>query len=113
NSLLWNGDGQFSLCSRAEPMDFFYRNGEGDEVVFVHEGSGTLETIFGDLSYREGDYIVIPRGTTYRFGGAGPERHLVFESPGQFEIPSRYRNESGQLLEHAPYYHRDIHAPTE
>jgi homogentisate 1,2-dioxygenase len=111
--LMWNDDVEIALCRPAERMDFFYRNGEGDEVVFVHEGSGTLETIFGDLSYREGDYIVIPRGTTYRFAGAGPERHLVFESPGQFEIPSRYRNEYGQLLEHAPYYHRDIHAPTE
>ena len=52
-------------------MDFFYRNGEGDEVIFVHEGSGTLETIFGDVPYREGDYVVIPRGTTYRFADGG------------------------------------------
>ena len=48
-------------------MDYFFRNGEGDEVVFVHEGSGVLETIFGDVPYKEGDYVVIPRGTTYRF----------------------------------------------
>ena len=53
-------------------MDFFYRNGEGDEVIFVHEGTGTLETIFGDLPYREGDYVVVPRGTTYRFAAEGP-----------------------------------------
>jgi homogentisate 1,2-dioxygenase len=63
--------------------------------------------------YREGDYIVIPRGTTYRFANGRPERHLVFESPGLIEIPRRYRNEYGQLLEHAPFYHRDIHPPTE
>jgi homogentisate 1,2-dioxygenase len=94
-------------------MDFFYRNGEGDEVIFVHEGSGTLETIFGDLPYREGDYVVVPRGTTYRFAAEGAQRHLVFESPGLIEIPARYRNEYGQLLEHAPYYHRDIHPPVE
>jgi homogentisate 1,2-dioxygenase len=93
-------------------MQGFYRNGEGDEVVFVHEGSGTLETIFGDVPYKEGDYVVIPRGTTYRFAPKGPQRHLVFESPGLIEIPRRYRNEYGQLLEHAPYYHRDIHPPT-
>src|SRR5712664_712180 len=55
---------------------------EGDEVVFVHEGSGVLETIFGDVPYKEGDYIVIPRGTTYRFQPKGSQRHLVFESPG-------------------------------
>jgi homogentisate 1,2-dioxygenase len=117
-------------------MDYFFRNGEGDEVIFVHEGSGTLETIFGDLPYKEGDYVVVPRGTTYRFrpqagsvggkaagarpedraasGGAGGEqRYLVFETPGLIEIPRRYRNQYGQLIEGAPYYHRDIHPPTE
>ena len=61
---------------------YFFRNGEGDEVIFVHEGSGTLETIFGDLPYRDGDYVVVPRGTTYRFRPEGPQRHLVFETPG-------------------------------
>src|SRR4029453_14798199 len=111
--LMWNQDVEISLARPTERMEFFYRNGEGDEGVFVHEGSGTLETIFGDVPYREGDYIVIPRGTTYRFANGGPERHLVFESPGLVEIPPRYRNEDGQLLEHAPFYHRDIHPPTE
>ena len=62
-------------------MDEFFRNGEGDEVIFVHEGDGTLETIFGDVPYGEGDYIVIPRGTTYRFRPEGEQRYLVFESP--------------------------------
>ena len=78
----------------------------------LRRGSGTLETIFGDLPYREGDYIVIPRGTTY----GSPRRraaYVVFTSPGLIEIPRRYRNEYGQLLEHAPYYHRDIHPPLE
>ena len=60
--LMWNNDVEISLARPNKEMDFFYRNGEGDEVIFVHEGSGTLETIFGDLPYREGDYIVIPRG---------------------------------------------------
>jgi homogentisate 1,2-dioxygenase len=109
---MWNEDVEISLCRPTEGMQGFYRNGEGDEVVFVHEGSGTLETIFGDVPYKEGDYVVIPRGTTYRFAPEGPQRHLVFESPGLIEIPRRYRNEYGQLLEHAPYYHRDIHPPT-
>ncbi len=111
--LMWNEDVEISLCRPAETMDSFYRNGEGDEVVFVHEGKGTLETIFGNVPYRDGDYVVIPRGTTYRFAPEGPQRHLVFESPGLIEIPRRYRNHYGQLLEHAPYYHRDIHPPTE
>ena len=69
-------------------MEGFYRNGEGDEVVFVHEGSGTLETIFGDVPYKEGDYVVIPRGTTYRFAPEGEQRHLVFESPGPDRDPA-------------------------
>src|SRR5919198_4376390 len=111
--LMWNADVEIALCRPSQPMEFFYRNGEGDEVVFVHEGSGTLETIFGDLPYKEGDYVVIPRGTTYRLVPDGEQRYLVFTSPGLIEIPRRYRNEYGQLLEHAPYYHRDIHAPTE
>ena len=110
--LMWNGDVEISLCRPSEEMDYHYRNGEGDEVVFVHEGEGTLETIFGDLPYKSGDYVVIPRGTTYRFVADGPQRHLVFESPGLIEIPRHYRNEYGQLLEHAPYYHRDMHPPT-
>ena len=111
--LMWNTDVEISLCRPAQGMDFFYRNGEGDEVVFVHEGEGVLETIFGDLPYRGGDYIVIPRGTTYRFADGAGARFVVFESPGLIEIPRRYRNEYGQLLEHAPYYHRDLHPPTE
>src|SRR5216684_718291 len=58
---------EISLCRPTAKMDYFFRNGEGDEVVFVHEGSGVLETIFGNVPYKEGDYVVIPRGTTYRF----------------------------------------------
>jgi homogentisate 1,2-dioxygenase len=111
--LMWNADVEIALCRPATGMDGFYRNGEGDEVIFVHEGSGTLETIFGDLAYAPGDYLVVPRGTTYRFAPTGPQRHLVFASPGLIEIPRRYRNEYGQLLEHAPYYTRDIHPPSE
>ena len=112
-TLMWNDDVEISLCRPSEPMDYFFRNGEGDEVIFVHEGSGTLETIFGDLPYKDGDYVVVPRGTTYRFRPEGEQRHLVFETPGLIEIPRRYRNQYGQIVEGAPYYHRDIHPPTE
>src|SRR4051794_14422161 len=98
--LMWNGDVEISLARPEHEMQGFYRNGEGDEVIFVHEGSGTLETIFGDVPYKGGDYVVVPRGTTYRLVADGPQRHLVFESPGLIEIPRRYRNEYGQLLEH-------------
>jgi homogentisate 1,2-dioxygenase len=111
--LMWNDDVEISLCRPVEEMNYYFRNGEGDEVIFVHEGTGTLETIFGDVPYKEGDYVVVPRGTTYRFRPEGEPRYLVFESPGLIEIPRRYRNEYGQLLEHAPFYHRDIHPPTD
>ena len=110
---MWNADVEISLCRPTERMDYFFRNGEGDEVIFVHEGSGTLETIFGELPYKDGDYVVVPRGTTYRFRPEGEQRYLVFETPGLIEIPRRYRNQYGQILEGAPYYHRDIHPPTE
>ncbi|MGH3135764.1 MAG: homogentisate 1,2-dioxygenase [Gaiellaceae bacterium] len=112
-TLMWNQDVEISLCRPESQMNYFFRNGEGDEVIFVHEGRGTLETIFGDVPYSDGDYVVIPRGTTYRLVPEGPQRYLVFETPGLIEIPRRYRNQYGQILEGAPYYHRDIHPPTE
>ncbi len=112
-TLMWNADVEISLCRPESSMDYFFRNGEGDEVIFVHEGTGTLETTFGDVPYKDGDYLVVPRGTTYRFRPTGPQRYLVFETPGLIEIPRRYRNQYGQILEGAPYYHRDIHPPTE
>jgi homogentisate 1,2-dioxygenase len=110
---MWNDDVEISFCRPERSMDYFFRNGEGDEVIFVHEGHGTLETTFGDVPYKDGDYIVVPRGTTYRFMPEGPQRYLVFETPGLIEIPRRYRNEYGQIMEGAPYYHRDIHPPTD
>ena len=113
--LMWNNDVEVSLARPTTPMEGFYRNGEGDEVIFVHEGAGVIETILGDLPYREGDYVVIPRGITYRWRPVGdrPERHLVFTSPGLIVIPKRYRSTYGQLLEHAPFSNRDLHGPTD
>lgn len=113
--LAWNADVDVWIARPDRSMDGFYRNGEGDEVVFVHEGSGTVETILGDLPYRPGDYLVVPRGITYRFrhDGGAPQRHVVFTSPGLIEVPRRYRNQYGQLLEHAPFSNRDLHPPTE
>jgi homogentisate 1,2-dioxygenase len=113
--LMWNDDVEIHFARPDSRMEGFYRNGEGDEVIFVHEGAGTVETTLGDVPYKPGDYITVPRGITYRFvpDGDGPERHLVFVSPGLIEIPRRYRNEYGQLLEDAPFYNRDLHPPVE
>jgi homogentisate 1,2-dioxygenase len=110
--LMWNSDIEVSLCRPDEEAESFFRNGEGDEVVFVSEGSGTLETVFGELPFREHDYVVIPRGTTYRFVlDETPQTWLVFHTPGEIETPNRYRNRYGQLLESAPFSQRDFHPP--
>jgi len=110
--LLFNDDVEIAICKPAHELGAFYRNGEGDEVLFVHEGSGVVETIFGTLPYARHDYVVIPRGTTYRVRmDEGPQTWLTFHTPGEIETPNRYRNRYGQLLEHAPYSQRDFHPP--
>lgn len=109
--LLFNDDVVMSISKPTEPMGYFYRNGEADEVLFVHEGEGKLETIFGVLPYRKGDYLVIPMGTTYRVVTESESKFLVIESFSAVKSPKRYRNEHGQLLEHSPFYERDIRPP--
>ena len=109
--LQFNNDVEIGICIPEAEAEYFFRDGEGDEVVFVHEGGGVLETIFGSLPFRKHDYVVIPRGTTYRFRFDGPQRWLTFYTPGEIETPNRYRNRYGQLLEHAPFSHRDFHPP--
>jgi homogentisate 1,2-dioxygenase len=117
--LLHNNDVTMSIALPTEPMvlpdgrPYFYRNGQGDELIFVHEGEGRIESLFGTLPFRRGDYLVIPIGTTYRLVYNGPTRLVVFEARGSIEIPRRYRNEYGQLLEHSPYCERDIRVPQE
>jgi len=74
----------------AGTMDFFYRNADGDDVYYIHAGGGRLETTFGVLDYARGDYLVLPRGTTYRFlPSAGPQAYLLIESAGEITIPDR------------------------
>ena len=109
--LLGNSDLLVSVADASAPMQSFYRNVGGDELLFIHHGDGTLQTPFGDLAYRANDYIVIPTGTTYRIIPASPTRMLVHESAGMIRIPRKYRNEFGQLEEHAPYYERDFRVP--
>jgi homogentisate 1,2-dioxygenase len=95
-------------------MSYFYKNADGDDLLFIHEGSGRLETLFGTLPYGRGDYLVVPRGTIYRVvAESAASRMLVVESASAIETPRRYRNEYGQLLEHAPYCERDIRTPAE
>jgi homogentisate 1,2-dioxygenase len=112
--VMYNDDVEIGICRPDAEQQFFYRNGEGDELIFVHRGEGELETTFGTLPYRAHDYIVIPRGTTYRLlPAAGEQLWLTFHTPGELETPDRYRNRYGQLLEHAPFSQRDFHGPAE
>jgi homogentisate 1,2-dioxygenase len=111
--LLHNHDVTINMVQPAEPMNYHYRNGQGDELLFVDRGEGRIESLFGTLPFRRGDYLVIPIGTTYRLVTNGPATLLVFETRGSIETPRRYRNEHGQLLEHSPYCERDIRVPQE
>lgn len=111
--LMGNQDVIWNQVLPAEQMDAFYKNAEGDELLFVHDGSGTLETLFGEVPFQPGDYLVIPRGTIWRIRfDAVPVRMLAIESHGPIETPHRYRNEFGQLEEHAPYHERDFRPPS-
>jgi len=111
--LLGNQDVVLAVCIPTEAMNYFYRNADGDEVIFVHYGEGELQTVYGTIAYRPGDYLVIPIGTTYRVvpKDGGDSRFLVIESQNEIVPPKRYRNEHGQLLEHSPFCERDMRLP--
>jgi homogentisate 1,2-dioxygenase len=110
--IVFNHDVALSIVSPKQEDRFFYRNAQGDEIVFVTVGEGVLETQMGEMSYRSGDYLVIPRGILHRYRmKLVPHTFLVIESSGFVRTPKRYRNEHGQLLEHAPYSERDIRRP--
>jgi homogentisate 1,2-dioxygenase len=112
---MWNADIEVALCKPTEELAGFYRNGEGDEVIYIHRGAGVLRTTFGRVPFRERDYLLIPRGTTctWELDDGAEQVWLCFHTPGEIETPQRYRNRYGQLLEHAPFSQRDFHPPTE
>lgn len=97
----------------SEATDAFYRNGRAHELIFVHRGSGRLRSEFGRLDFDQGDYLVCPKGSTYHLEFDDPEgaKCLLVESTEPFEIPRHYKNDSGQILEHAPYSERDFRLP--
>jgi len=112
--LMGNKDVTLGISRPMRSMDTFYRNAQAYEVWFTHEGQGVFKSQFGNLKFEPGDYIVIPYGTTWQLTLDTPDaRFFVIESPSQIEPPKRYRNNYGQLLEHAPYSERDIRVPTE
>jgi homogentisate 1,2-dioxygenase len=111
--ILGNQDLLIGRANVTMAMESYYRNGDGDEMLYIHFGSGKLETMFGTLSYRPGDYLIIPIGTIYRvIPNENEETKMLFvESFSQITTPRRYRNEYGQLLEHSPFCERDIRGP--
>jgi homogentisate 1,2-dioxygenase len=112
--VLFNADIAVLFARPTSNDAHFYRNAQADEVVYVSQGSGVLETQFGDLPYREGDYLLIHRGILHRYVMAPePHRLLIFESKGYVRTPKRYRNEYGQIVEGAPYSERDFRRPME
>jgi homogentisate 1,2-dioxygenase len=110
--LLFNHDVSMSIVRPAADTSDFYRNAQGDEVVYISEGEGALESTFGSIPFANGDYLVIPRGILHRYRFASQNRVLlIIESAGYVRPPKRYRNEYGQLMESSPYSERDIRLP--
>ena len=114
-TLLKNKDVSMAICHpTSKSMDYYYKNGQADEVIFIHDGNGWLFSQFGKLRIKQGDYVVIPRTTIYKIAwDEEPVKLLVIESVNPVETVKRYRNELGQLLEHSPYCERDIRPPSE
>lgn len=111
--ILINNDLHIILAApRKSVENYFFKNADADEMIFIHEGSGVIKTIYGKISFSYGDYLIIPRGTIYQINfETSNNRLFIVESFSPIETPKRYRNEYGQLEEHAPFCERDIRKP--
>jgi len=112
-AVLVNSDLHITLAAPRKSMtDYFYKNVDADEMLFIHEGTGTLKTMYGEISFEYGDYVIIPRGTLYQIHfNDENNRLLIVESFSPIEFPKRYMNRVGQLMEHSPFCERDIKTP--
>jgi homogentisate 1,2-dioxygenase len=113
--VLTNSDCHIVLAApRKSTTDYFYKNTDSDEVIFIHQGTGKLRTMLGNLNFKYGDYLVIPRGMIYKIDFDSEDNRLfIVESHSPVYTPKQYRNWFGQLLEHAPFCERDIRRPNE
>jgi homogentisate 1,2-dioxygenase len=111
--VLGNNDVRIAYVVTGTVPSVLYRNAIGDECVYVEQGSGTVETVFGVVPYRTGDYVVIPRATDHRWVPAEPSSLYAIEANSHIHPPKRYLSRFGQLLEHAPYCERDLHGPAD
>ena len=111
--LLVNSDIHIGVAAPRKTLQgYFYKNADADELLFIHRGTGTLKTLFGDIPFEYGDYLVIPRGTIYQVEFDSTDNRLLYaESFHPIYTPKRYRNHFGQLLEHAPFCERDYKLP--
>ena len=114
-SILFNDTCQINLAAPTSSLsDYFYKNTDSDEVLFVHKGSGKLKTFLGNIDFSYGDYLVIPRGVIYQIDFNDENNRLfIVESKSPIYTPKRYRNWFGQHLESSPYCERDMHPPSE
>lgn len=112
-AVLVNNDCHIVLAApRKSTTDYFYKNTDADELIFVHEGSGVVKTQFGQLPFSYGDYIMIPRGTIYQIHfNTESNRLFIVESFSPIRYPKRYMSKFGQLMEHSPYCERDMRGP--
>jgi homogentisate 1,2-dioxygenase len=113
--ILTNSDVDIALASpQQSTQDYFYKNADSDELLFIHKGSGKLRTHLGNLDFKYGDYLLIPRGTIYKMDFDDADNRLfIVESRKPIYTPKRYRNWFGQLLEHSPFCERDLRRPYE
>ncbi len=113
--VLVNNDLYIELASPKKSMsDYYYKNADADEVIFIHRGSGTLKTQLGNIPFGYGDYLVVPRGMIYQIQFDSEDNRLfIVQSFHPIYTPKRYRNWFGQLLEHSPFCERDIRPPSE
>jgi homogentisate 1,2-dioxygenase len=111
--VLVNNDLHIVLAApRQSVTGYFFKNADADEMLFVHEGSGVLKTMYGELSFGYGDYLVIPRGTIYQIHfNTEDNRLFIVESFSPIRFPKKYLSKYGQLMEHSPYCERDIRPP--
>jgi homogentisate 1,2-dioxygenase len=112
-TLFVNNDLKIGLAAPKEfSKDYFYKNADSDEMLFVHKGEGILKTLYGNIPFGYGDYLIIPRGTVYQIEFKGTDNRLLYiESSSPIYTPNRYRNNFGQLLESSPYCERDFRKP--
>lgn len=112
---LVNSDVQIVLAAPKKSLhDYFYKNADCDEVIFIHEGTGKLRTQLGNIDFKYGDYLVVPRGMIYQIDFDTEDNRLfIVESRRPIYTPKRYRNWFGQLLEHSPFCERDFRPPSE